>query len=261
MRCRRHMQGLPFALLLPALFWMLFQLTSLSDASDLFYSIQVGSFLRHELAQRQFDRIRETLPEDDLDHLRIEQYHTYHIVRIGRFAQKPAAEALLNKVRALAPEAYIVKVRLDDTLVLRSHGKAPLRERERTEERQPATPQQEKKVVVPRPEEKVARKPLPEPREGSSLKGTVVSTSVISPHVIGVSGEGKVHRVVIAIEQTQEVKGMLHLLRGREGETLPFFSEEGSAADLGGRKIEAKAVYLGEDRGRLFWLRDIKVIE
>jgi hypothetical protein len=253
--------------LLTALLWMLCEFAGLSHASELLYSVQLGSFVNPELAQKQFDRVRAKLPEDDLDSLRIEQYQTYRSVRLGRFPKRADAEALLAKVRPLVPDAYIVRVQIDEKLFVRTYEKRPADKADRparaegTEQRKPSPPRQEPRVAVPPPPDKVERKPLPEPREVSLLKGTVVSAAAVSPHIIGLSGDSKVYRVVVSVAETKEVTGMAHLLRGREGETLTFFSEEPGAADLRGRKIEAKAVYLGENRGKLFWLKDIKVIE
>ncbi|MGE5237966.1 MAG: SPOR domain-containing protein [Chloroflexota bacterium] len=285
-----------------------------SYADDVYYSVQTGSFKTQEFAERQYNLLKKNLSPQDLDQLRIEEYQEFHCVRVGRFPKRADAAALLGRVRALVPQAYVARISIAEERAPQVPRKEPASEIAKPEvkpppaqpevkpppaqpevkpppaqpEQKPPPAQPEQKPPQAQPEQKpppaqpaekppekkpaekkdrkpltgkIERKPDTAIQEATLLKGKVIQTAAIAPNLIGVTAEGAVYRVILSIEETKEVAGKLDLLKGRKGETLTFFSGESITSDLAGKRIEARAEYLGDERGKLFWLKDIKVIE
>ncbi|HSB52547.1 MAG TPA: SPOR domain-containing protein [Dissulfurispiraceae bacterium] len=257
-----------------------------SYADNVYYSVQTGSFKTREFAERQYNLLKKNLSPQDLDQLRIEEYQEFHCVRVGRFPKRADAAAVLGRVRALVPQAYVARISIAEERAPQVPRKEPASEIAKPEVKPPpiqpeqkppqAQPEQKRpaqpaeKPPEKKPAEKKDRKPLtgkierkPDTaiQEATLLKGKVIQTAAIAPNLIGVTAEGAVYRVILSIEETKEVAGKLDLLKGRKGETLTFFSGESITSDLAGKRIEARAEYLGDERGKLFWLKDIKVIE
>ncbi len=74
------------------------------------YTIQTGSFISRKWAQRQFNLLEKKLKSVKPDYLRIEKKRGFYVVRTGRFKDKLIAKKLLRKVKALLPEAFILKI-------------------------------------------------------------------------------------------------------------------------------------------------------
>ncbi|OGW25512.1 MAG: hypothetical protein A2X59_04960 [Nitrospirae bacterium GWC2_42_7] len=92
-----------FSLILPG---------SPSDASEGFYSIQTGTYSLKALsfAEKHFEVLSEKLTEDEKNGLRIEEGSKYYIVRFGKFNNAVEAEKVLKKVKAIASDAFMLKV-------------------------------------------------------------------------------------------------------------------------------------------------------
>jgi hypothetical protein len=89
----------------------IFLLIHHSLASEGFYTVQTGTYTPASLgyAKRHFDKLSRTLEENDRHYLRIEQGERYIIVRIGKFEGFEEASKLLEKVKTLAPDAFVLK--------------------------------------------------------------------------------------------------------------------------------------------------------
>ena len=88
-----------------------FLLSITSHASEKIYSIQTGSFINPENANKQVDSLSQKLHVSKLDHLRIEKANKFHIVRVGEFEDKEEANKSLKSIKPLFPEAFIIEVR------------------------------------------------------------------------------------------------------------------------------------------------------
>ena len=76
-------------------------------ASRTMYSVQSGSFMHIEEAQKQFDSIVQGLPEKYLDYLRIEKIGKYYTVRTGIFEDRVSADTLLQTMKSRYPASVI----------------------------------------------------------------------------------------------------------------------------------------------------------
>jgi tetratricopeptide (TPR) repeat protein len=85
-----------------------------SDASEGFYSIQTGTYGYNQkaldFAKKQFEMLSGKLSENEREGLRIEEGSKYYIVRLGRFGSMVEADKALENVKAMASDAFILKV-------------------------------------------------------------------------------------------------------------------------------------------------------
>ncbi len=110
------------------LFIVLFSLPVISFSSELFYTIQSGSFSDINDARRHFNAIQEGLYEKDLPHLRIEKVGVFYSVRIGMFEDYDTAEKLLKTNESQLNEAMILKAYVKDERIVALHETAALTE-------------------------------------------------------------------------------------------------------------------------------------
>ena len=84
-------------------------------ASETIYTIQTGSFLKLEQAQKQFDSMLQIVNGKENSFLRIEKIGNYFSVRLGRFIDHSTAErfaALSDLSNAVILKAYIKEERI-----------------------------------------------------------------------------------------------------------------------------------------------------
>ncbi len=80
-----------------------------SYASQLIYTIQSGSFLRIEKAQKQFNSLALLFKEKELDHLRIEKIGKYYSVRLGKFDKRSEVEQSLRVMKKSLSSFLLMK--------------------------------------------------------------------------------------------------------------------------------------------------------
>lgn len=101
-----------------------------SYGAETVYTIQTGSFISAERAQKQFDSLRQKLDEGKLDFLRIEKVNKYHTVRLGKFESKSAAEKFLRVITPQFPGALLLKAYVIDKRIVRRHSRKSPTEKE-----------------------------------------------------------------------------------------------------------------------------------
>jgi hypothetical protein len=88
-------------------------------ASQGIYTIQTGSFLEIERAQKQFDSVVQVLNEKELDYLRIEKVGKYYSVRLGKFLDYASAEGFLQALEPQFAETIVLKANIKDDRIIR----------------------------------------------------------------------------------------------------------------------------------------------
>jgi len=75
------------------------------------YTVQTGTYgaTAIRFAEAHFERLARQLKEEDRAHLRIIKGSRYYIVRVGKFVSKDEALALLERVRPLVHDAFVLK--------------------------------------------------------------------------------------------------------------------------------------------------------
>ncbi len=85
------------------------------------YTIQTGSFIKIERAQKQFDSIVQILNKRDLEYLRIEKVDKYYSVRLGNFKDYAIADKFLRANKRRLSPAVILNAYIKDERIIRLH--------------------------------------------------------------------------------------------------------------------------------------------
>ena len=89
--------------------------------SQTIYTIQIGSFVEIERAEKQFDLIAQVLDEKELDYLRIEKIGDFYTIRIGKYEDPFDAENFLITVQSHLPKAIMLNAYIKDNRTIRLH--------------------------------------------------------------------------------------------------------------------------------------------
>ncbi len=94
----------------------------------------------------------------------------------------------------------------------------------------------------------------------AALKGTVIEYCLISSGLEGISPEQILSKLVIYMEEVEDVKDYPNFLRGKEGQSITFYSKKKQPSELYGKRIKALVEYKGDERGSRFWIKHIEII-
>ncbi len=89
------------------------------------FIIQTGSFSLLTGAQGQFRALRDQLPAQLVDTLRIEKINHYYAVRLGLFKKKAAAVLARKTIDTIAPEALVLEAGISEDRLVTVVGKIP----------------------------------------------------------------------------------------------------------------------------------------
>jgi hypothetical protein len=87
------------------------------------FTIQTGSFIEIEQAQRQYNSLVQTLNENDLDYLRIEKVGTFYTDRIGKFKNYAAAEKFLRSINHQVTGSIILNAYIKDERIKKLYSR------------------------------------------------------------------------------------------------------------------------------------------
>ncbi len=76
---------------------------------ETFLTIQTGAFHSLKNAKKQFSFLKNRLPSNNLNLLRIEKTSRFYIVRVGKFSNLSEAKGVLKKIKTLVKDAQIIK--------------------------------------------------------------------------------------------------------------------------------------------------------
>ena len=91
--------------------------------------------------------------------------------------------------------------------------------------------------------------------------GTVVEYSISSlPGPGPVPGPG-LYKIVVKVDAVEDRGDAPNFLKGREGDEITFWSRNRLDPGLFGKKVKALVEYRGDERGGLFWLKRVKIMQ
>ena len=96
-------------------------ITDNQNVSHTIHTIQTGSFIEIERAQKQFDSIVQILNKSELDYLRIEKVDKYYSVRVGNFQDYAIAKKFLRTNKHHLSPAVILNAYIKDERIIRLH--------------------------------------------------------------------------------------------------------------------------------------------
>ena len=88
-------------------------------AFQIIYTIQTGSFLTIDRAQKQFDLLAKGVVGRELNYLRIEKVGKFYSVRLGKFSGYAAAVRLLQTINPQLADAIILETTYSDDKIMR----------------------------------------------------------------------------------------------------------------------------------------------
>jgi hypothetical protein len=96
-------------------------ITDNQNLSHTINTIQTGSFIAIERAQKQFDSLAQILNKSELDYLRIEKVDKYYSVRVGNFQDYAIAKKFLRTNKHHLSSAVILNAYIKDERIIRLH--------------------------------------------------------------------------------------------------------------------------------------------
>jgi hypothetical protein len=92
----------------------------------------------------------------------------------------------------------------------------------------------------------------------SIVSGEVLGYSVVSSSLLEMQPLMPVYRLEIVVKTSEEVKGMRSFTRDKMGKLLSLYSKEKLSAELFGKIIKAHVSYQGDEKGGMFWIKELE---
>lgn len=93
------------------------------------------------------------------------------------------------------------------------------------------------------------------------LQGVVEEYCLTQAGLLGISPEQILYKLAISVRTVEDVNDYPNFLRGKEGQSMIFHSKEKQASDLFGKKVKAVVEYRGDEKGGLFWIKNIEIVK
>lgn len=94
----------------------------------------------------------------------------------------------------------------------------------------------------------------------TAIRGRIEKYCLISSSFLKIEPEMPLCKLVVSVESVEGVKGP-NFLKGKEGQLVTLYSKEKQPVELFGKKAKITLEYRGDERGGLFWIKRIEVIE
>jgi RND family efflux transporter MFP subunit len=101
-----------------------------SYSSQLIYTVQTGSFLQADDAQKLFDYGLEKLDERQLAYMRIEKIGRFYSVRLGKFDDHSLAEELRMAIAHAFADTAVIHAYIKDERIITSYSLSPAADKE-----------------------------------------------------------------------------------------------------------------------------------
>jgi len=93
------------------------------------------------------------------------------------------------------------------------------------------------------------------------ITGMILEYAIVSSRLLGIQPDQILYKLTIHLESSEDIVGMVNLLKGKEGEDITFYTKEKLSSDIFGKKVEAEVSYRGDEHGGRWWMRSIKILE
>lgn len=94
----------------------------------------------------------------------------------------------------------------------------------------------------------------------TAVKGQVEEYCLTSSKLLGIKPEIVLYKLVISVFNVEAIKGP-NFLKGKEGQLVTLYSKEELSSKLYREKIKAIVEYRGDEKGGLFWIKQIEIIK
>ncbi len=94
----------------------------------------------------------------------------------------------------------------------------------------------------------------------SLIRGTILESGEISSSLLGIQPEQTIYKVLVHVECSKDAGEMRNFLKGKEGEDMPFYSKKPLPSDIVKKGIKARVSYRGDERGGLWWILEVEIL-
>ena len=95
----------------------------------------------------------------------------------------------------------------------------------------------------------------------AAIQGVVEEYCLTKAGLLGISPEQMLYKLAISVRTIEDIKDYPNFLRGKEGQSIIFYSKENQSSELFGKEVKAVVEYRGDERGGLFWIKNIEVVK
>ncbi len=95
----------------------------------------------------------------------------------------------------------------------------------------------------------------------SFFEGNVIEFAIVSSRLAGIKPEQRLYKLTVKIESSHAIGEGPDFLHKMVGQEVCFYSRHELSSDLFGKKIKARARYKGDERGGMYWIYNIALIE
>jgi len=94
----------------------------------------------------------------------------------------------------------------------------------------------------------------------SVIEGTVQEFSIVSSNLLNIMPEQTLYRLTILIESYENADTDADYLSDKKGKTVQLYSKDKISPEIFGKRVWVKVRYSGDERGGLYWIKEISVI-
>ena len=92
------------------------------------------------------------------------------------------------------------------------------------------------------------------------IEGTVQEFSIVSSNLLNIMPEQTLYRLTILIESYENADTDADYLSDKKGKTVQLYSKDKISPEIFGKRVWVKVRYSGDERGGLYWIKEISVI-
>lgn len=93
----------------------------------------------------------------------------------------------------------------------------------------------------------------------SMVEGVVSEYAVLSSRIVDVKPAMTLYRITVKVGSTGKIGRGPDFLRDKIGQDVQFYSKEKMPADVFEKKVKIKVTFRGDERGGMFWIREIQI--
>jgi len=93
------------------------------------------------------------------------------------------------------------------------------------------------------------------------IKGIVLECEAMSSTQLGMQPEQTIYRLTVQIESSEDVGQMPNLLKEKQGKEITFYTKKSLPSDILKKRIKARVSFRGDERGGLWWVHEIEILD
>ena len=91
------------------------------------------------------------------------------------------------------------------------------------------------------------------------IRGQVTECNLNAPEHLDTESGELIYKLIIVVEKVEVVRGA-NFLKNKENKPVTLFYKEKLHEEFANKKVKANVQYKGDERGGLFWIKKIEII-